>query len=78
MSDTNFVMPSGMVFSQPSASFATDREGVGEVPAILFRMKIDRHRGPKQRWPLPVRLLCFACFGILGWFLLIAPLFITL
>ena len=77
MTDTNFVKRPGTGDSRPTASLATISVAGGAKPAGIVRRGKDHARGIVRRWPLAARMLGIVCIGMLGWLLLMAPLFIA-
>ena len=75
MTDANFIKRPGTGVSRPVASLASI--AVGGRPAGIVRRGMDRARGVVRRRPLAARILGIVCVGMLGWFLLMAPLFIA-
>ncbi len=76
MADTNFVKRHRAGVSRPTPSVATEPDG-GAKLARPVRRCIERSRGAVRRWPLPVRLLGVVCLFMLGWFLLMMPLYLA-
>ena len=81
MTDVNFVKRTAIGVSRPTASLVSitvgGTVGGGEKPAGFFRRSIDRIRGIIRRRPLAARMLGIVCIAMIGWFLLMAPLFIA-
>ncbi len=77
MTDANFIKRPGTGVSRRVASLASIAVGGGARPAGIVRRGMDRARGVVRRRPLAARILGIVCVGMLGWFLLMAPLFIA-
>ncbi len=77
MTDANFIKRRGTGVSRPVASLASIAVGGGARPAGIVRRGMDRARGVVRRRPLAARILGIVCIGTLGWFVLMAPLFIA-
>ena len=75
MTDANFIKRPGPGVSRPVASLASIPVGV--KPAGMVRRRVDHARGVVRRWPMAARMLGIVGIGMLGWFLLMAPLFIA-
>ncbi len=77
MTDANFIKRPGIGVSRPVASLASIAVGGGAKPTGIVRQGMDRARGVVRRRPLAARILGIVCIGTLGWFVLMAPLFIA-
>jgi len=81
MTDVNFIKRPTIGISRPTASLASitvgGTVGGGAKPPGIVRRGMDRARGIVRRRPLAARMLGIVCIGMLGWFLLMAPLFIA-
>jgi hypothetical protein len=81
MTDVKFVQQSSIRSSRPAASLVGislgGTVGGGAKPPGLARRSIDRLRGVIRRRPMAARIMGIACLFSVGWFLLMAPLFIA-
>ena len=77
MTDTNFVKRPGTGVSRPPASLASIPVGGDAKPAGIVRRGMDHVRGIVRRRPSAARMLGIVCIGMLGWLLLMMPLFIA-
>ena len=77
MTDANFIKRPGLGISRPVASLASIPVGGAAKPAGMVRRRVDHARGVVRRWPMAARMLGIVGIGMLGWFLLMAPLFIA-
>ena len=77
MTDANFIKRPGTGVSRPVASLASIAVGGSAKPAGIVRRGMDRARGIVRRRPLAARMLAIICIGMLGWILLMTPLFIA-
>ena len=81
MNDANFIKRPAMGVSRPAASLVSitvgGTVGGGTRPAGIVRRNLDRVRSVVRRRPLAARTLGIVCIAMIGWFLLMAPLFIA-
>ncbi len=77
MTDANFIKRPETGVSRPVASLASIAVGGGARPAGIVRRGMDHARGVVRRRPVAARILGIVCIGMLGWFLLMALLFIV-
>ena len=77
MTDANFIKRPETGVSRPVASLASIAVGGGARPAGIVRRGMDHARGVVRRRPMAARILGIVCIGMLGWFLLMASLFIA-
>ena len=77
MTDANFIKRPGIGVSRPVASFASIAVGGDAKHVGIVRRGMDNARGVVRRRPMAARILGIVCIGMLGWFLLMVPLFIA-